>query len=101
MADYHLVPKSDQAETWIAVDWRAMKITTVRSAVLSVLFFSGLAHMTGAPTDRSPTYAREVSRILQKHCVACHQPGGVGPFSLTNYTEASAFAREIRLATQS
>jgi hypothetical protein len=57
--------------------------------------------MTGTPTDHSPTYAEQVSRILQKHCVACHQPGGIGPFPLTNYAEARAFAREIRLATQS
>ena len=78
-----------------------MKIATVRSVVLSVLFLSRSALMAGAPADDSPTYAEQVSRILQKHCVACHQPGGVGPFSLTNYAEARPFAREIRLATQS
>src|SRR5258708_2683413 len=78
-----------------------MKIRTVRSMVLSVLFSSRLALMAGTPADRSPTYAEQVSRILQEHCVACHQPAGVGPFSLTNYPEAKAFAREIRLATQS
>jgi mono/diheme cytochrome c family protein len=78
-----------------------MKITTVRSTVLSVLVLSRLALMAGTAADHSPTYAEQVSRILQEHCVACHQPGGVGPFSLTNYPEARAFAREIRLATQS
>ena len=28
------------------------------------------------------TYHRDVARILQQHCVSCHQPGGVAPFAL-------------------
>ena len=33
------------------------------------------------------TYTKEVSRILQKHCVKCHRAGEIGPFSLTDYDE--------------
>jgi len=30
----------------------------------------------------SPTYHRDVSRILQQNCVECHRKGGAGPFAL-------------------
>lgn len=33
------------------------------------------------------TFANEISRILQKHCVECHREGEIGPFSLTNFDE--------------
>lgn len=33
------------------------------------------------------TFAGEVAAILQKHCVECHRPGEIGPFSLTDYEE--------------
>ena len=45
-----------------------------------------------------PTYAKEVSRIIQKNCEGCHRPGQIGPFSLTNYEQVSAFAPEIKKA---
>ena len=39
-----------------------------------------------APTT-SLTFANEISRVLQKHCVECHQPGEIGPFALDEYDE--------------
>jgi hypothetical protein len=51
--------------------------------------------------DGQPTYAGQVSRIVEKHCTVCHRSGSVGPFPLTSYDEVRAFAREIRRATQS
>jgi hypothetical protein len=51
--------------------------------------------------DRAaPTYAREVSRIIQNNCERCHRPGQIGPFSLTGYEQSSAYAREIKRVTQ-
>ncbi|HYE99266.1 MAG TPA: redoxin domain-containing protein, partial [Planctomycetota bacterium] len=41
------------------------------------------------------TYARDVAPILNKHCVACHRPGQVGPFTLDDYDQASAWSKEI------
>ncbi len=38
-------------------------------------------------TTTSLTYAKEISRILQRHCVECHQAGEIGPFALTDYDE--------------
>lgn len=41
------------------------------------------------------TYAKHVAPILNKHCVACHRPGQVGPFTLDDYEQASAWSKEI------
>ena len=42
------------------------------------------------------TYAQEVSRIIQDNCQICHQPGQIGPMSLTSYQEVRRYARRIR-----
>jgi mono/diheme cytochrome c family protein/peroxiredoxin len=42
------------------------------------------------------TYARHISRILQKHCQECHRPGQIGPMSLLTYDDAVAWAETIR-----
>ena len=41
------------------------------------------------------TYAKEVSRILQSHCVACHRPGEIAPFALTDYRQAAGWSSMI------
>jgi peroxiredoxin len=33
------------------------------------------------------TYSREISRILQRHCVECHRDGDIGPFAMDSYDE--------------
>ncbi|MEX2171229.1 MAG: redoxin domain-containing protein [Pirellulales bacterium] len=45
-----------------------------------------------ASDESNVTYAREVSRLLDKHCVECHRPGAIGPFALTNYDDAAGWA---------
>jgi peroxiredoxin len=42
------------------------------------------------------TYAKHVSRILQKNCQECHRPGQIGPMSLLTYNDALAWADNIR-----
>lgn len=41
------------------------------------------------------TYANQVSRILNHHCVSCHRPGEIAPFSLTQYDEVVGWAEMI------
>ena len=38
------------------------------------------------------TFSNQISRILQKHCVACHRPGEIAPFALTDYEEVVGWA---------
>lgn len=40
-------------------------------------------------------YTRDIAPILQAHCMNCHRPGEVAPFSLTNYDDARKRARQI------
>jgi len=42
-----------------------------------------------------PTYARDVSRILQRNCVECHRDGGVAPFALETHRDVSRRASMI------
>jgi len=54
---------------------------------------------TPAAAATSPvavTYHRDVARILQQHCVSCHQPGGVAPFALDSLAAVRDRNRVIR-----
>ncbi len=42
--------------------------------------------------DASVTYANQVVRVLNQHCVECHRDGEIGPFSLTDYEEVRGWA---------
>src|SRR5690349_22865975 len=54
-----------------------------------------------APADSEVTYSGQVADILNRRCVACHRPGQVAPFSLTNYEQAARWSRDIKRATKS
>jgi peroxiredoxin/mono/diheme cytochrome c family protein len=41
------------------------------------------------------TYHRDVAPILQRRCVTCHRPGGIGPFTLDSAAAASRRAKAI------
>lgn len=44
----------------------------------------------------SVTFAKHIAPILQKNCQQCHQPGAVGPMSLTTFEEVRPWARAIK-----
>ncbi|MFL5242312.1 MAG: redoxin domain-containing protein [Gemmataceae bacterium] len=46
--------------------------------------------------DGKITYAKEVSRILQKNCQECHRSGQIGPMPLVTYDDAAAWSDTIR-----
>ena len=50
------------------------------------------------PVARSTglTYHRDISRILQANCVACHHQGGLAPFGLETYAEVIEHAGMIK-----
>jgi hypothetical protein len=49
-------------------------------------------------TNAAPTvtFAKDVAPILQKNCQQCHQPGAIGPMSLTTFEEVRPWARAIK-----
>ena len=50
-------------------------------------------------TNSDVTYANQVSRILNVHCVSCHREGEIAPFSLTDYDEVVGWAEMISEVT--
>ncbi len=58
---------------------------------------------TGSTTGETPTtgaeagltYHRDIKAILDRKCATCHQPGDIGPFSITNYDETKKLAPAI------
>lgn len=65
----------------------------------AVLCNSSVACLAGAAEQAvdHPTYANEVSRIIQDNCQICHQPGQIGPMSFTSYEEVRPWAPLIRM----
>lgn len=59
---------------------------------------------TPKPTSRAgkaTTYAGNIAAILNKHCVECHRPGEVAPFSLIGYENAKKWSPNIATVTHS
>lgn len=48
------------------------------------------------PTVTNPTYFGHIKSIVEKNCVVCHQAGGLGPFSLTEYDQLLTFKSVVR-----
>ena len=43
-----------------------------------------------------PTFSKDISPILRKHCAVCHRPGALGPMSLMTYDETRVWASQIK-----
>jgi hypothetical protein len=41
-------------------------------------------------------WTQEISRIVYKHCAACHREGGAAPMALATYEQARPWAKAIR-----
>ncbi|HEY3393883.1 MAG TPA: redoxin domain-containing protein [Lacipirellulaceae bacterium] len=41
------------------------------------------------------TYTNQIARIMQDHCVRCHRPGQIAPFSLMSYDDVAAWAETM------
>lgn len=51
----------------------------------------------GAPSN-GPTYHRDVKPIVDAKCANCHVEGGIAPFALTTYAEASPMRGAMKAA---
>jgi peroxiredoxin len=70
------------------------KISTAQTEVSGCL----IERASRKPLKEEVNYAKQVSRLLQKHCQECHRPGEIGPFSLLTYDDAKKRAGRIREA---
>src|SRR5262245_20993649 len=72
------------------------------SFLASLLAGISLNHSSAqASLVESVTFNKQVVRILQQHCQACHHDGYIAPFSLVTYDQARLFADAIQEATES
>lgn len=49
-----------------------------------------------APAAEAITFTKHIAPILNRHCVACHREGEVGPFPLATYRDAAKRAEFLR-----
>jgi Copper type II ascorbate-dependent monooxygenase, C-terminal domain len=62
----------------------------------------GCGNQSSSPSPTSAhTYWGDVAPLLHDKCMACHQPGGIGPFSMLSYDEVAPRAPLIGVMTQS
>ncbi len=68
---------------------------------LGILFLLSAGLLPHSALSQSPTWATDVAPIIYANCATCHRDGGIAPFSLMSYGEASTFSYSIKAATQS
>ncbi len=52
--------------------------------------------MTSNQASKEITYTKDVAPILQQHCVVCHSPDGVAPWSMNGYEKIKGWGPMIR-----
>ena len=67
---------------------RALAVTA------AILVFSGAFVSAGA--GDTPTYNKDVGKLLLDNCASCHRPDQVAPMSLLSYKDARPWARAIK-----
>ncbi|MDB6069741.1 MAG: Redoxin domain protein, partial [Verrucomicrobiales bacterium] len=74
------------------------QITAGKSPRLAATTAPGCAleNPAPAPPPASPTWHREVSRIVSANCQACHRPGGTGPFAMMTPEDVGGHAAMIK-----
>jgi hypothetical protein len=65
-----------------------------KSYLLLLLLLPLMAHA-------QPNWSENVSSILFNNCTSCHNPNGIGPFSLMTYNDANAFSGSIKASVLS
>ena len=68
---------------------------------LYILITAQLLLLNTVKGQENINYEQHVKPILQKHCVQCHQSGGIAPFSLDNWIDVQSRALMISAVTAS
>lgn len=54
-----------------------------------------IGRIKAAVADADITFCKQITRVLHQHCVECHRPGEIGPFSLTDYNEIRGWGETL------
>ena len=88
---------------------RLYTMKSVRTSLAAYGAFVAVAlgvpgHASAAPAREEAThpvtYSGHIASILDRHCVSCHRPDAVAPFSLSTYSDVRPRARMIATATR-
>src|SRR6266496_5285525 len=71
---------------------------TLRTTLVTVSL-SGAALFAATTGSSTPTYTKDVAKILNNRCVECHRPGEIAPMAFTSYKEVRPWAKAIRQQT--
>ena len=91
-------PKAEQGYLSAALDQLLAERPIAKPAMPAVGCYIGKVNHK-APTGEV-TYSKQIARIFNDHCVECHRPGQVAPFTLTAYDDATGWADTIREVIQ-
>ena len=82
---------------------RARTAAAACRAILAVAVGASGSARPAAPAEQESsavTYHGRIAPILDEHCVPCHRPDAVAPFSLSTYAEVSARADLVARVTR-
>ena len=83
----------------------------MKSVLAALVAYGPVAIVPGLPAPapvaaaqeqaaRGVTYNGQIAPLLNRHCVSCHRPDAVAPFSLSTYAEVRARARLVAGVTR-
>ncbi|HUY91252.1 MAG TPA: redoxin domain-containing protein [Pirellulales bacterium] len=55
-----------------------------------------IGRLNRKPPTGDITYSKHIAGILQQHCVRCHRPGEIAPFTLLTYEDVVGWTETIR-----
>ena len=70
----------------------------LQDKLVSVSRLATLGESAGIRSLGSVSYAKDVAPILLNHCMPCHRPGDIAPWSMTNHAVVQKFSRVIKSA---
>jgi hypothetical protein len=75
------------------------RLSVLGGVVLALVPLTLAGQTSGGIVGGLPvTYSKDVAPILYEHCVYCHRPGEIAPFSMTSYRETRPWVTAIRKA---
>jgi hypothetical protein len=73
---------------------RSIHLALVVLALAAACTDDGEPKPDPGPTARA-TWYQDAAPILAQHCMGCHQAGGIGPFSMTDYGDAVDYSSRM------
>ncbi|MEM0926460.1 MAG: redoxin domain-containing protein, partial [Planctomycetota bacterium] len=74
-------------DQYLAGEWISVPETEAVGCLIT-----RVAKRSESSEEAAFTFTRDIKPILNQHCVECHRPGEIGPFSLTDYDEVIGWA---------